>query len=161
MSIFLILVGFFGTVFLICLLSGAVSYYNEEEFFTVAAISFVITILLIFFWFITDNKQEEKKKQDVQIEQQEENYYEMIYTKFIKKFNLTEEDFKRIDGETKPQLVTRIRSYLDINDLEQKPKEKVEDVAAKDIQVEDLKDTPVEKVVKKPEDPDFKFKMNW
>ena len=49
-------------------------------------------------------------------EQLEHKYYEMIYTKFVKKFNLTDKQFARIKGETKSELVKRIRMFMDNTD---------------------------------------------
>ena len=49
-------------------------------------------------------------------EQLDHKYYEMIYTKFVKKFNLTDKQFARIKGETKPQLVKRIKLFMNEKD---------------------------------------------
>ena len=49
-------------------------------------------------------------------EQLDHKYYEMIYTKFVKKFNLTDKQFARIKGETKSELVKRIRMFMDNTD---------------------------------------------
>ena len=112
----------------------------------------ITTIVIAVFSLIEKTKvHQESIKQETIVQNLKDDgkYYEMIYSGFIKKFKLSSENqFRRIKGETKSQLVKRIRIYLETIEIKTD-----EDIIPKKIE----KENKIQRQFKK----ELKFENNW
>lgn len=177
MSILLIIAIIAGIVALVSFIGAAESYYHDEEFMAIAVGAVIVCVICLVFWWTKSDHPKDPPKEQVKVEQTvpkdtadhikategmtpqqvDKYFYEITYQKFVDKFKLTAEQFDKIKGETKSQLVNRIRLYMET--LEKKPEEQKPVVVIEEDPVPEEK--TIEKVVEKINDPDFKYKTTW